>query len=769
MTVLAAILRSVRDAAIYNKHELAAPRVILWPDEDRQWIECIAPLRANYPALWSLGDYAEHQATGPAAWLRYQLETHAGEDVPVMYLPGISRTAFRSADQCPSQAKHLFALQFQAQFWTQKNGKDWTPFAFLASADGGLGLDLAANQETKKAIQECLLKLLDVEVDVLRAGKLEATDFRAIVTKDPARTLLRWMGDPLRIKSELEKTGSEWSSFRAICRDAYQFDPEKDGAITAAENLVGAKGAWPLVWTRYKEAPRAYPGVKDLLDSLKPTSLFELASEYKPGLNREEERRLETDLLALSSASTKDALTKIITLADDHAPRSTWVWAMLGESPLSIAIGHLRLLAEVVQESANPSTWEALADYYSTVGWKADRCVLQTLDAARSAAGTKAVTAAIRAIYLPWLEKFSTLTQALASTYPTTGPLSCRTLSVEEGMIYLFADGLRLDLARSLEQRLRTSGVAAEITFSFDWSALPTVTATAKPAWKPLAEKLGGPLEGTGFQAKEQSSGKTLVHSRFKQLLAEIGITFLSPNELGLPAGCAWTEFGSVDTYGHEQGAKLAWRVEEELVALQQRIDDLVQAGWAKVKVVTDHGWLMVPGGLPKSELPKHLAASRWSRCAIPEPGAHHGYPMTSWFWDAAEVVVLAPGVSCFVAGMEYAHGGLTLQEALIPSLTVSATQTGGSKTVSMQELKWSGLRLHVVLTGAQGLTIDVRSKVADATTSFATNSKISVTDGQKASLLIADDGALGSAAFFVVVDQHGQTIFKHPVVIGEN
>ena len=769
MTVLAAIVQALRSAATYNKHELAAPRVIFWPDEDRLWTECIAPLRASYPALWSLGDYAAGQATGPAAWLRYQLEAHDGLDGPVIYLPGIGRTAFRSADQCPSQAKHLFALQFQGQFWTQKNGKDWTPFAFLSSLEGGLGLDVAADLETKKAIQECLLKLMDVEVAALRGGKLEAMDFRAIVTKDPARTLLRWMGDPHRIKEELKKSGSEWSSFRAVCRDAYQFDPEKDGAITAAEKLIGEKGDWPLVWARYKEAPRAYRGVKELLDSVTPMGLFEPPSEYRPTPNRKEETRLETDLLTLTSVSTKDALAKIIALADEHTPRSTWVWAALGESPLAMAIGHLRLLAEVAQGSGNPTTWEALAHYYSTVGWQADRSVLKALDAARSPAATKAVTAAIRAIYLPWLEKFATLVQALAATYPTAGPLVCRTLAAEGGTVYLFADGLRVDLAKSLEQRLRTSGLGAEVTFGVDWSALPTVTATAKPAWRPLAEKLGGPLEGTGFQAKEQSNGKALGHARFKQLVAEIGFVFLEPGELGSPAGCAWTEFGSVDTYGHEQGAKLAWRVGEELSALQQRIAELLQAGWGKVKVVTDHGWLMVPGGLPKSELPKHLAASRWSRCAIPEPGAQHGYPMTSWFWDSAEVVVLAPGVSCFVAGMEYAHGGLTLQEALIPSLTVTAKQPGGGKSVAVQELKWSGLRLNLVLTGAQGLMIDVRSKVADEATTLVTSTVTCMGDGQKTSLLIADDSKLGSAAFLVAVDQHGQSVFKYPVVVGEN
>ena len=196
MTVLASLLQSLRNAAAYNTHEMAAPRVILWPDEERLWTPCIELLRANYPALWSLGDYAPDQATGPAAWLRYQLETQGGEDVPVIYLPGIGRSAFRSADQCPHQAKHVFALQFQGQFWTQKNGKNWTPLAFLLSADGGLGLDVAADHETKKALQECLLALLDVEVEALRVGKLEAGDFRAIVTKDPARMLLRWWAIP---------------------------------------------------------------------------------------------------------------------------------------------------------------------------------------------------------------------------------------------------------------------------------------------------------------------------------------------------------------------------------------------------------------------------------------------------------------------------------------------------------------------------------------------------------------------------------------------
>ncbi len=118
MTIIASMLQSIRKAASYSRHELASPRVILWPDEERLWIECLDLLRANHPVLWSLGDYDPDKATGPAAWLRYQLETQSGDHVPVIYLPGIRRSTFRNAEQCPNGARHLFALQFQGQFWT---------------------------------------------------------------------------------------------------------------------------------------------------------------------------------------------------------------------------------------------------------------------------------------------------------------------------------------------------------------------------------------------------------------------------------------------------------------------------------------------------------------------------------------------------------------------------------------------------------------------------------------------------------------------------
>jgi hypothetical protein len=48
-----------------------------------------------------------------------------------------------------------------------------------------------------------------------------------------------------------------------------------------------------------------------------------------------------------------------------------------------------------------------------------------------------------------------------------------------------------------------------------------------------------------------------------------------------------------------------------------ERVEELIQAGWRRFRIVTDHGWLLLPGGLPKTELPMHQVETRWGRSAI--------------------------------------------------------------------------------------------------------------------------------------------------------
>ena len=108
------------------------------------------------------------------------------------------------------------------------------------------------------------------------------------------------------------------------------------------------------------------------------------------------------------------------------------------------------------------------------------------------------------------------------------------------------------------------------------------------------------------------------------------------------------------------------------------RIGALLKAGWTEVIVVTDHGWLLLPGGLPKVELKSFLAEHRWGRCAALKSEAQTNALTFKWQWNPAVAIASPPGAGCFRASMEYSHGGVSLQEMVTPVLRVKSSQVGG-------------------------------------------------------------------------------------------
>lgn len=768
MTVLDHLLRSLAQAAEHNQNDLVAPRVILWTDGERLWESVIGLIRAAHPRVWTLGDYAPETRTGPAAFLRTRVPANAvpANEVPVLYLPGVARTAFRSAAECPEEVRHLFALQFEGQFWLQKNGKDWTWGALLAGADGGLGLDVARDAETALALRDCLAKVLEAPVATLTGRRLEAGDFRSLVADDPVRMLLRWIGRPAAWRQQW--AGPEWSSFRAICRDDYGFDPEKDGELAAAEKLAAGENGWQPVWQRYGESPASYAGVEDVLAKVTPPDLFAVHEGYLT-INDQREIDLRVALEALVHLPFEQARQRLLVLAQQEEPRADWVWAKLDRAPLAQAIAHLRFLVEAQAEFSGGQDWTGLANGYTRKGWEVDVAALHALALVRKPADLQAVGAALRGVYYPWLEKLAHTAQAHAATYPNRNAQSARSLTPSAGTVFVFVDGLRYDLGKLLAVELEATGI--KVALGHEWAALPTVTATAKPAWKPLCSSLGGAGSSGAFEPAEIATGKPLMTARFRELLESLGIDYVKADTVGDPERCAWTEIGAFDSHGHDEGKKLAWRVEEQLSEVKHRIAQLLDAGWKHVRVITDHGWLMLPGGLPKLDLPKHLALSRWGRCATPQAGAKHNFPETSWFWDGSLPVVLAPGIGCFVSGLEYSHGGLTIQEALLPVLDLTSAAAPAAQKPELVAAKWKGLRLAATLKRGEGLLVDLRTKAADPTSSVlpADQRDKPVPAGGEISVLVENDDLTGSAVLLVLSATTGNVIFKHALNIGES
>ena len=122
----------------------------------------------------------------------------------------------------------------------------------------------------------------------------------------------------------------------------------------------------------------------------------------------------------------------------------------------------------------------------------------------------------------------------------------------------------------------------------------------------------------------------------------------------------------------------------------------LQQAGASHIRIVTDHGWLLLPGGLPKVDLPAALADTKWGRCAVIKPAAVTQERLYSWFWNHQIQFALADGISCFRDGLEYAHGGLSFQECLTLELSVRPGQSSASAVAGeITDVVWKGNALY--------------------------------------------------------------------------
>jgi len=596
---------------------------------------------------------------------------------------------------------------------------------------------------------------------------LEAPDFHALAAGDPVGLLLEWMGARAARPGIAGGTPALlWKAFSALAKSNFKLDPDKDGIITAVERLVAGGGVWDQVWQRWCQAPRAFPGVRKALDLAQPKDLFDAANDRFPTTNRQREDDLRTALVGLAKVPKAQALERIRGLAAEHGPRAASVWADLGEAPLARAMVHVKVLGDGIATGGQGHDWATLAAAYLERGWAIDSAAWRAYAAVRDPSDVDAVTAALRGVYLPWLEGLAEQVQGLDGSRGVPPREDGGGTPPLPGTVLVFVDGLRCDLGVELKRLLAGQGL--DVRLDTRWSALPTVTATAKPAWRPLADALVGTTLPDGFEPQVAETGKPLTSHSFRKCLADCGWAWLESGTTGDPAGAGWTEVGTFDHDGHSQQARLAWRLEDELNAVVWRVRGLLQAGWRQAVLVTDHGWLWMPGGLPKLDLPGHLTESRWPRCAVAAPGAQHGFPEVPWFWGGGHAVVLAPGVGSFKARVEYSHGGLSVQEALIPVLTVSAPE-GVGEPVAILSADWKGLWLKVALQGAYaGTLLDIRTKAADAASTLLDPGqplKAPGVDG-KVSLAVEADDLEGTSAVLVVL-RDGQVVAKQSVTIG--
>jgi len=776
--VLDKLKNNLRSAAIHYSDIQVSPSCILWPDGDRQWETIVQRLKTELPEMFVFGEYDVAEKTGPAIWLRCVIANKAPgvtvpvEYPPIIYLPGVSRQDLRAVESCPDRLRPLAELQYSGTIWSQINSKDWTILAFLKSDQGGLGLDVAQDNDAKKAMQLALNELMGEEIDILRNKHMDKDYFNMLLTSDPVRDLLQWLDQGDVFKDS--RDNNAWQGFVEVCKSQLAFNPDDDGNLKGAELLAVHKGSWLPVWERFCESPKRYRNIPNLIRQcqMPMTELFSSAETHGgwPQWNDSQEKALSVDLIKLNELPPHTARERIKYLEERHKERRSLVWAELDDAPLACAMKSLSILAHVTASSLAAGTVDDLAAGYSSSSWQADDAVLGALAKVTVLKDIEAVTVAVRAVYLPWAEESARYLQKLVEKggYPGKRKLSTGPVQKKPGECFFFIDGLRFDVGRRLAERLISKGLTAEEIPV--WGAIPTVTATGKPAVTPVSHLITGQEVAPDFEPCVAATGKSLKGGyHLSKLFASENWQVLDKSQVGDPGGYAWCEFSNIDHEGHERGWKLAKYIETLLDEIIDRIEQLLRSGWKTIHIVTDHGWLLMPGGLPKTELPSFLTENKWGRCASLKPGAATEECLYPWFWNPHQEFALANGISCYSAKKEYAHGGISLQECLTLRITVSkGTKAATGPAIIISDVVWKGLRCKVAIEGeASGLSLDLRTHPGNAATSIVMGIKPIKEDGTS-SVVVEDEGLEGQELMVVVIDEDERLVAQRETIIGK-
>jgi hypothetical protein len=766
------IILALQQAAKHNSSIMVSPEVILWPDPEKQWLPVIPILQEVLHELLVFGDYNPQTKQGPAIWLKcvvggtIKLEGWPNNKVPIIYLPGIAKHQLRNVEDVPFAIQPLLEYQYTGTLFLQENGREWSILAFVENPAQGLGAKVAKDTATKEALKKTLSSTFQDKNIFSRKNLIEANDLNNHLFPDIIPTILKWMckGDAYLTNMENGKR----EAFLSLCKTQYGFLPDHKNIKAIAEKLGMQQDDWKYIWQFYASAPHKYPEVEQWLRLAKPDDMgkgfFSVPDSSWPQVNEQSEAMLAEELLKLSDANLPEAIDILTELEKEHSIRRSWVWAELGKAPLVNALFHLYIMARLANDPFPSNTIEALQTYYVNTGFKIDQHMRKAYATVRSEKDKSAVAAVIKCCYSPWLDNITAKFQSLLVNDHSI--FNTQSINDNSEPFILFVDALRFELASDFQDRLESFDY--KTTLNSSWSAIPSLTATAKPAVSPIASSVNTSSSINEFRP-QLSNGKDLLTNAFREALKAKGYTPVNSVSQIESHNKYWFEIGNIDTRGHEEQANMVKRIDELFEQLLETIEGVFAKGFQQIKIVTDHGWLLLPNGLPKTQLNAGLTETRWGRCALIKEGVKTNLLHLPWRWNPATYIAYAPGISFFKANMEYAHGGISLHECLVPIMYIqnTAISTVNAKIASV---KWVNLKCTVnTLDVPDGFFLSIRTKYSNPASSILEPANLSQKEihNNKCVLMVSEEFEF-QAATIVLMDKNGRILDKKNTTVAE-
>lgn len=764
------VTQALKQAENHNSNLMVKPEVILWPDPENQWTDVIEILQQEMPQLILYGSYEPAKKQGPSIWLKCMVAKMLPEAnwsdgvIPIIYMPGVAKSDLRNVEEAGLDFQPLIEYQYTGVLFMQENGREWSILAFVENPLNGLGLKVLKDIATKDALKKSLPTIFQ-DSEILH-GKtiLDAEFLNNLLFPDLIPNLLKWMCKGDSFLKQMDSGRRD--VFINLCKNQYEFEPDHKDIISIVKKLGEQKGNWKYVWQLYANAPKKYTEIEDLLRSAKPADLgigvFAIPQESWPQVNEIAEEKLLTDLTKVATLLPKEATSKLIALEESNQNRRTWIWNELGKSPLANSLQYLAEMAKTCTAAFPSSSIEELKDYYISKGLHADQSMRKALAAVKSEKDKKAVKSIIQLIYQPWLELITNKFQSHIAQ--DADIFTKQEAKIETENYVLFVDAFRYELAEEFNQRLKR--LKYKVALKSNWSAIPSLTPTAKPNVSPIAISVSKTSEIVEFRP-QLSNGKDLQTAVFREQLLANGFTHVTnPGDINA-TGKSWQEIGDIDTKGHEEQADMVKRIEELFDQIHEALDVAFEKGVKQIKIVTDHGWLLMPGGLPKTQLNAGLAETRWGRCALIKDGAVTDLLHLPWRWNSSIFIAYAPGINFFKINEEYAHGGISIHECLVPEMIIE-NPIVENIDADIKVVKWVNLKCSIQTSDVpDGYKIDIRTKYNDVLTSVLDDSsKGKKIVGNTVTLLI-DDTYEYQSATIVLLDENDRILNKKPTTIG--
>ncbi|MCR9155228.1 MAG: BREX-1 system phosphatase PglZ type B [Bacteroidetes bacterium] len=758
------LVKSLRKAGEHNSQIMVPPKVILWPDPEKQWESIIDQLQTKLPQLMVFGEYAPEQKKGPAIWLKCMIDRKLPEAdwssdvIPIIYLPRISKRDFRNAAAAELQLQPLIEYQYTGNLWLHENGKEWTVAAFIQNQQG-LGVQVEQDTTTKETLISSLPRMFNDRETFLNRKLIDADFLLNNQYPNAGADILKWMEYGDAFFSQLSSDKKQ--AFKTICHTNYNFEPDPSNIKEIALKLGTRNSAWERVWEYFSHAPGKYPKIQEYLRLAKPDDLgkgmFAAPKDSWPQFNEEAEEGLRKSLLQIDDEKLNEVPHKLKQICKDHTWREHSVWAELGQAPLLKALEPLQMMAEICLEPYPSDSLNSILEYYSTKGFQADLNMREALSSVEAAADIEAVTKCIRYVYKPWLEKLTEKFQSVFSERKENKPTAF------DGEVILFVDALRFDVAKELKNLLEKA--AYEVDLESAITAIPTLTPTAKVFSSPIAKMVD--KDSSIIEFRPSIQGKDLSTDRFRKALSETGYEYAKQTKDLVKGKKYWLEIGTIDTKGHDEQAGMVKRIPEMLREVIDVLKQVKESGVERVSIVTDHGWLLLPGGLPKAKITKDLTETRWGRCAQIKEGASVELPHFSWTWNPGTFIAYAPGISFFKANVEYAHGGISPQECVVPRMNVKF-KTEDKLEGKVNSVSWNQLICHVELSSAaDGFVVDIRTRTNDADSSIVLSKPERRLVKENKARVMVDDSRQGDAAHVVLLNAEGIILDSKLTTVG--